>query len=82
MLDFSKARVLVIGDVMLDKYWSGSVNRISPEGPIPIIHINKCIDKIGGAGNAALNLLSLGAKTHLIGMIGKRYRGQKPKSRS
>ena len=71
MLDFSKARVLVIGDVMLDKYWSGSVNRISPEGPIPIINIHDCLDKIGGAGNAALNLQSLGAKTHIIGMIGK-----------
>lgn len=80
MLDFSKARVLVIGDVMLDKYWSGSVNRISPEGPIPVAHIHECLDKIGGAGNAALNLLSLGAKTHLIGMIGKDIEGKNLKA--
>ena len=80
MLDFSKARVLVIGDIMLDKYWSGSVNRISPEGPIPVAHINDCLDKIGGAGNVALNLLSLGAKTHLIGMIGKDIEGKNLKS--
>ena len=80
MLDFSKARVLVIGDIMLDKYWSGSVNRISPEGPIPIAHITSCLDKIGGAGNAAVNLQALGAQTHLLGIIGKDIEGKNLKT--
>lgn len=80
MLDFSKARVLVIGDIMLDKYWSGSVNRISPEGPIPVAHITSCLDKIGGAGNVAVNLQALGAQTHLLGIIGKDIEGKNLKS--
>lgn len=76
MLDFSKAKVLVIGDLMLDRYWSGPVNRISPEGPIPIVNINSEQNKVGGAGNVALNLKALGANTHLIGMIGEDQHGK------
>jgi D-beta-D-heptose 7-phosphate kinase / D-beta-D-heptose 1-phosphate adenosyltransferase len=76
MLDFSKAKVLVIGDLMLDRYWSGPVNRISPEGPIPIVNINSEQNKVGGAGNVALNLKALGTDTHLIGMIGEDQHGK------
>ena len=61
---------LVIGDIMLDHYVSGDVNRLSPEAPVPILNVNDYIYKIGGAGNVALNLSGLGIKTTLVGEIG------------
>jgi D-beta-D-heptose 7-phosphate kinase / D-beta-D-heptose 1-phosphate adenosyltransferase len=67
---------LVIGDIMLDKYISGVAKRISPEAPVPIINVNENFNKIGGAGNVALNLLSLGIKTVLIGEIGSDNSGE------
>jgi D-beta-D-heptose 7-phosphate kinase / D-beta-D-heptose 1-phosphate adenosyltransferase len=68
--DFSKARVLVVGDVMLDRYWSGKAARISPEAPVPVVHVKTIEDRIGGAGNVALNIAKLGAKVTLLGVIG------------
>ncbi|MCK4710772.1 MAG: D-glycero-beta-D-manno-heptose-7-phosphate kinase, partial [Gammaproteobacteria bacterium] len=68
--DFSKARVLVAGDVMLDRYWSGSSGRISPEAPVPVVNVNECIDRAGGAANVALNIASLGASVTLAGIVG------------
>ena len=68
--DFTKARVLVIGDVMLDRYWSGKAARISPEAPVPVVHVKTIEDRIGGAGNVALNIAKLGAKVTLLGVIG------------
>jgi D-beta-D-heptose 7-phosphate kinase / D-beta-D-heptose 1-phosphate adenosyltransferase len=69
--DFSKTRVLVVGDVMLDRYWYGGVGRISPEAPVPVVHVNKSEERPGGAGNVALNIKSLGAAVTLLGVIGE-----------
>ncbi len=68
--NFSQARILVVGDVMLDSYWFGSTSRISPEAPVPVVHVQKKEDRPGGAGNVALNLSSLGAQVDLIGLTG------------
>lgn len=68
---FSSASVLVIGDVMLDRYWKGSSSRISPEAPVPIVKVNEKEDRAGGAANVALNISALGAPCRLIGIIGK-----------
>ena len=68
--DFSRARVLVVGDIMLDRYWSGPVPRISPEAPVPVVQIRKNEDRPGGAANVALNLAALGVQTQLLGVVG------------
>jgi D-beta-D-heptose 7-phosphate kinase / D-beta-D-heptose 1-phosphate adenosyltransferase len=68
--NFSNARVLVIGDVMLDRYWWGSVSRISPEAPVPVINLERTTSKPGGAANVALNAASLGAYVTLLSAIG------------
>lgn len=68
--DFSVARVLVAGDVMLDRYWHGATSRISPEAPVPVVHVGLEEDRPGGAGNVALNILALGAKPALLGATG------------
>jgi D-beta-D-heptose 7-phosphate kinase/D-beta-D-heptose 1-phosphate adenosyltransferase len=68
--DFSTASVLVIGDVMLDRYWFGDAGRISPEAPVPVVTIKQMDDRPGGAGNVALNIAALGAKVTLIGIAG------------
>ena len=64
------ARVLVAGDVMLDQYWMGGVDRISPEAPVPIVTVNESEVRLGGAGNVARNITSLGGSCTLIGIIG------------
>ena len=69
--DISNLRVAVIGDVMLDTYWWGSVERISPEGPVPVVALHKKEHRIGGAGNVALNTVSLGAETTLFSVLGE-----------
>lgn len=69
--DFSKASVLVIGDLMLDRYWFGDAARISPEAPVPIVNIKHMDERPGGAGNVALNIAALGVNTTLIGITGK-----------
>lgn len=68
---FSKIKIGVIGDVMLDTYWWGHVDRISPEAPVPVVALDKKEHRIGGAGNVALNLVSLGAHTSLLTVTGK-----------
>lgn len=68
---FSQVKVGVIGDVMLDTYWWGHVERISPEAPVPIVAVDKKEARIGGAGNVALNLVSLGAKATILSVIGE-----------
>ncbi len=68
--DFSVARLLVVGDVMLDSYWQGTVQRISPEAPVPVVHIKEETVRLGGAGNVALNIADIGAHVHLLGLIG------------
>src|SRR5699024_11033498 len=67
---FESARVLVVGDVMLDRYWLGDTGRISPEAPVPVVRIGAEDQRLGGAGNVALNLARLGVKTTLIGVVG------------
>jgi len=64
------ARVLVVGDVMLDRYWFGDVERISPEAPVPVVCVARTDDRLGGAANVARNVAALGATTSLIGVIG------------
>lgn len=68
--NFKKIKILVIGDIMLDSYYYGIINRISPEASTPIIKIKKKEEKPGGAANVAMNAASLGAKVDLIGLIG------------
>jgi rfaE bifunctional protein kinase chain/domain len=67
---FEKLKVAIIGDVMLDAYTIGKVNRISPEAPVPVVFLEKEEQRIGGAGNVALNLRALGAETFLCSVIG------------
>lgn len=62
---------LVIGDVMVDRYLKGTVNRVSPEAPVPVLHLNEVEDSAGGAANVASNLVALGVKTYLLGFVGK-----------
>ncbi len=69
--NFSNYKVAVIGDVMLDTYWWGHVERISPEAPVPVVSLDKRELRIGGAGNVALNLVSLGAKTTIFSVLGE-----------
>ncbi len=68
--DFQRAAVLVVGDVMLDRYWFGDAARISPEAPVPIVNIAGVDDRPGGAGNVALNIAALGASVTLLGITG------------
>jgi D-beta-D-heptose 7-phosphate kinase/D-beta-D-heptose 1-phosphate adenosyltransferase len=65
-----KSRILIIGEVMLDKYWHGSTSRISPEAPVPVVHVDSEENKVGGSGNVAMNCASLGAKTSIISFCG------------
>ncbi|GAB6140315.1 bifunctional D-glycero-beta-D-manno-heptose-7-phosphate kinase/D-glycero-beta-D-manno-heptose 1-phosphate adenylyltransferase HldE [Methylosoma difficile] len=68
--DFSQARIVVIGDVMLDRYWSGQATRISPEAPVPVVRVNSHEDRVGGAANVALNIARLGGQVTLLGVVG------------
>lgn len=70
MPDFCQSHVLVAGDVMLDRYWYGPTNRISPEAPVPIVKIDKIEERPGGAANIAMNIAALGAKSRLVGLTG------------
>lgn len=69
--DFSRAKVLVFGDVMLDRYWHGDARRISPEAPVPVINVQQIIAKAGGAANVASNLKALGVDVSLCGIVGQ-----------
>ena len=68
--DIAKLKVAVIGDVMLDTYWWGNVDRISPEAPVPVVAVTKREKRIGGAGNVALNVQALGSKVALLTVLG------------
>lgn len=63
-------RILVVGDVMLDEYWFGEVRRISPEAPVPVVHVSRCDERPGGAANVARNIVSLGARATLLATVG------------
>ena len=64
-------RILIVGDVMLDRYWFGEVNRISPEAPVPVVRVERREERLGGAANVARNAATLGAQTGLLGVIGQ-----------
>jgi len=68
---FDQARVLVAGDLMLDRYWHGGTDRISPEAPVPVVHVRDIEQRPGGAGNVALNLAALGGQPGLVGVTGQ-----------
>ena len=68
--DFSRARVLVVGDVMLDRYWFGDVSRISPEAPVPVVHVKRTEERPGGAANVARNVSSLAGSATLLAVVG------------
>jgi len=67
---WDSARILIVGDVMLDRYWFGEVNRISPEAPVPVVRVERREERLGGAANVARNTASLGARTALLGVTG------------
>jgi rfaE bifunctional protein kinase chain/domain len=72
-----KARVLVVGDVMLDRYWFGEVERISPEAPVPIVRFEQLQEQMGGAANVANNCVALGARTQLLSVVGNDEAGER-----
>ena len=67
---FDRARVLVVGDVMLDRYWFGDVTRISPEAPVPVLKVSRVDERPGGAANVARNIAALGAHCTLLSVVG------------
>ena len=79
---FGKPRVLVIGDVMLDRYLWGDVNRISPESPVPVVRVTRETEVMGGAANVASNLASLGARVSLAGYIGQDESGTRLRNKA
>jgi D-beta-D-heptose 7-phosphate kinase / D-beta-D-heptose 1-phosphate adenosyltransferase len=78
---FDKARILVAGDVMLDRYWQGGTSRISPEAPVAVVKVQGTKDSPGGAGNVALNLAALGAAASLVGLVGNDATGRELETR-
>jgi rfaE bifunctional protein kinase chain/domain len=66
----SRVKVLVAGDIMLDRYWFGEVDRISPEAPVPVVRVARREDRLGGAANVARNIVALGAQASLLGIVG------------
>lgn len=73
---FDQAQVLVVGDLMLDRYWQGPTSRISPEAPVPVVKVEQHEDRPGGAANVALNVTALGAGVSLVGLVGADEAGQ------
>lgn len=71
-----QARILVVGDVMLDRYWFGDVSRISPEAPVPVVKVEKSEERPGGAANVARNIAALGAQAALLSVVGADEAGQ------
>jgi rfaE bifunctional protein kinase chain/domain len=75
--DLARARVLVVGDAMLDRYWHGAVERISPEAPVPVVKVSREEERIGGAANVAYNISTLGAQASFLGVVGDDEPGHK-----
>ena len=78
--DFHQSHILVIGDIMLDSYWQGQTGRISPEAPVPVVHVNDQSWRVGGCGNVAINITSLGGKATLVSLIGNDPEGDQLQS--
>ena len=68
--ELAAARVLVVGDAMLDRYWYGAVDRISPEAPVPVVRVTRIEERVGGAANVASNIVALGARASLLTVVG------------
>lgn len=75
--DLSAVRLLIVGDVMLDRYWFGEVSRISPEAPVPIVRVERSEERPGGAANVARNAAALGAKVSLLALVGNDEPGER-----
>jgi D-glycero-beta-D-manno-heptose-7-phosphate kinase len=73
----AKARVLVVGDPMLDRYWHGAVDRISPEAPVPVVKVTREEERIGAAANVAYNVVTLGAQASFLGVVGDDEAGRR-----
>lgn len=73
---FERAHILVVGDLMLDRYWHGASSRISPEAPVPVVNVAQTEDRPGGAGNVALNMAALGCRVSLVSIVGDDEAGQ------
>ena len=69
--DLRRARVMVVGDVMLDRYWYGDATRVSPEAPVPVVLFREEMTRAGGAANVACNCAALGVRTHLLSVVGR-----------
>jgi rfaE bifunctional protein kinase chain/domain len=74
---FAKTNLLVVGDVMLDRYWFGDSDRISPEAPVPVVQVAKVDERLGGAANVARNVAALGANTTILGVVGEDEAGNR-----
>ena len=74
---FAKTNLLVVGDVMLDRYWFGDSDRISPEAPVPVVQVSKVDERLGGAANVARNVAALGANTTILGVVGEDEAGKR-----
>ena len=74
---FAKTNLLVVGDVMLDRYWFGDSDRISPEAPVPVVQVSKIDERLGGAANVARNVAALGANTTILGVVGEDEAGNR-----
>ena len=72
-----QTRVLVVGDVMLDRYWFGDIDRISPEAPVPVVRVQQIDERLGGAANVARNIAALGAAPVLMGVVGSDEAGSR-----
>lgn len=81
MPPFQRARLLVVGDVMLDRYWHGDAFRVSPEAPVPVVRVGNKEDRPGGAGNVALNIAALGSAATLVSIVGNDETGEELHSR-
>ncbi|WP_122033698.1 bifunctional D-glycero-beta-D-manno-heptose-7-phosphate kinase/D-glycero-beta-D-manno-heptose 1-phosphate adenylyltransferase HldE [Aliivibrio sp. EL58] len=68
--NYDQSGVLIVGDVMLDRYWGGPTTRISPEAPVPVVKVNNIEERPGGAANVAMNIAALGGDAHLVGLVG------------
>lgn len=75
--ELSSARVLVVGDLILDRYWHGASERISPEAPVPVVRVEQQLERVGGAANVAANVAALGASASLIGWVGADADGER-----
>jgi rfaE bifunctional protein kinase chain/domain len=77
LADLSSVRLLIVGDVMLDRYWFGEVSRISPEAPVPVVKVERCEERPGGAANVARNAAALGARVALLSLVGPDEAGER-----